>query len=379
MRRVLIAHQSTIPHYRIPFYNALEGLRPSTWRFDVVFDPYELEAKRFFQEKIDPQAFQFPILPVRTISTRIGRKRISYQTFWLRAAQYDLVIVENAVNNLAYPLCHLHRIGGTRIAYWGHGKDRSITAASWPKRLIERSKLLQVRNSDGFFAYTAGVKAYLVDRGVPANKIHVVQNTIDIEEQRRAFEEWQPKREAIRRRLGLDGKKVLLFVGRFIEQRRIEVLLEAFSILHSRDSAYHLLLVGSGAEAYLDDDLPGITQCGPIVELSALARRYVASDLYVIPGWVGLGPLQALCYDLPVITIDAPQHAPEIEYLSAANSIILDRGATAKEYAAAIDSLLADPSRLTSLRSGIWRSIEHLTIDNMARNFVAGVNSILGL
>ena len=28
VKKVLIAHQSTIPHYRVPFYEAVERLRP---------------------------------------------------------------------------------------------------------------------------------------------------------------------------------------------------------------------------------------------------------------------------------------------------------------------------------------------------------------
>ena len=42
MKQVLIAHQSTIPHYRVPFYNSLNTLKPDEWRFEVVFDPDEV-------------------------------------------------------------------------------------------------------------------------------------------------------------------------------------------------------------------------------------------------------------------------------------------------------------------------------------------------
>ena len=50
MHKVLIAHQSTIPHYRVPFYNSLENQKPDNWQFDVVFDISELEKPRFFKE-----------------------------------------------------------------------------------------------------------------------------------------------------------------------------------------------------------------------------------------------------------------------------------------------------------------------------------------
>jgi L-malate glycosyltransferase len=379
MKTVLIAHQSAVPHYRIPFYNTLERLRPSSWRFDVVFDPSESESRKFFQEQLVDRDFRFPVLEVKTLSLRIPSKTISYQTFWRKASRYDLVIVENAVNNLTYPLCHLHQLRGTRIAYWGHGKDRSITKLSVPKAISETLKIFLARRADGFFAYTAGVELYLARQGLSPERIFVVNNTTDINEQRRAFGEGRPNRMAVRQELGLEEKKVLLFVGRFTQNKRIGFLLKSFSILHELDASFHLLLVGSGGEPYLTGNLTNVTYFGPIVELDRLAPLYVASDVFACPGSVGLGPLQALCYDLPVITIDSATHGPEIQYLTPKNSVVLATSTTPVEYAQAIVNLFRDSARLDTLRANIWSSIEHLTIEQMAQNFVQGVNTILGL
>ena len=315
MNQVLIAHQSTIPHYRVPFYNMLERLRPGTLRFDVVFDPSEVKSRRFFQEPLDIRAFHFPTIEVDTYSLTVSNKSLCYQTFWRRAAAYDLVVVENAVNNLTYPLCHCHKLHGTKIAYWGHGKDCSVTDLSLPKLLMERLKLLLVRMADGFFAYTPGVKAYLERQRVSPHKIFVVNNTIDINEQRRAFDRRRLSRTAIRQQLGIQGRNVLLFVGRFTSNKRIDFLLESFAELCKIDSGYHLLLVGSGGETclarYASASVSGhISYLGTVVDLEELAPIYVASDVLAFPGSVGLGPLQALCYDLPVITIDSPTHMP---------------------------------------------------------------------
>src|SRR5688572_15115042 len=132
MKKILIAHQSTIPHYRVPFYNALERLRPDTWRFDVVFDPKELSSPRFFNNPLDIKQFQFPILTTNTLTVRICRIMMSYQTFWRKAAEYDLIIVGRALNNLAYPLCQLHQMRGRKVAYWGHDRDRkALSPARW--------------------------------------------------------------------------------------------------------------------------------------------------------------------------------------------------------------------------------------------------------
>ena len=92
-----------------------------------------------------------------------------------------------------------------------------------------------------------------------------------------------------------------------------------------------------------------------------------------------MGPLQALCYDLPIITIQSLFHKPEIEYLSPINSVILASDTTPEDYAQAIINLFGDAERLQKLKARTWHSIKHLTIDQMAQNFIQGVNELLYL
>ncbi len=376
MKKVLIAHQSTIPHYRVPFYNALERLRPQGWHFNVVFDPSELTAHRFFKEDLDVDDFQFPILETRTWMIKVSDKRFCYQSFWSKAAKYDLIIVEDAINNLTYPFCILHQLGGAKVAYWGHGKDREIENIKGYKFFTERLKIFLDRQSDGFFAYTEGVKKYLEEQHVSANKIFTLNNTIDIEQQHDVFEKWYPQRTIIRQEMGVSNKKVLLFVGRFTANKRIDFLLDSFSILQKLETGFHLLLVGDDRVVGVNG-LSNVSVLGTIVDIDKLGRIYTASDVFVFPGAVGLAPLQALCYDLPVVTIESNLHKPEYEYLSTQNSIILEAASTPEAFAQAIIKLFDVPGRLEALRQNIWPSIDHLTIERMAQNFINGVNTIL--
>lgn len=375
MKKVLIAHQSTIPFYRVPFFNALEARRPDQWDFKVVDD---------FNEKVflpgikrDISSYQFKTLEVSTRILSISGKSVTYQKFWKQAADFDLIIVEHALNNLMYPLCQLHQVFGKKFAFWGHGRDRNASQPSIPKRLAEKFKIFQAGLANGFFAYTDGVKQYLMNHGLSENKIYVVNNTIDILEQRQNFGKWLPERESRRDAMGLSGKKVLLFVGRPRSDKRIDFLLESFAILREIDPAYHLILVGSGSEAFQSQATKGVTFFGPLVDLDQLGPIYVVSDVYVIAAAVGLGPLQALCYDLPIVTIHADNHGPEFEYLSNDNSLILPREANAQRFAQAIHHLLSDSQQLLALKSKTWSSVQHLTIENMADRFIEGINQIL--
>ena len=77
VRRVLIAHQSTIPHYRVAFYNAVERLRPPWWMFAVTYDPDPARRAKLFAEPIDEQEFGFPVLCTRTIGASVFGKQLS--------------------------------------------------------------------------------------------------------------------------------------------------------------------------------------------------------------------------------------------------------------------------------------------------------------
>lgn len=377
MKKVLIAHQSTIPHYRVPFYNALEQYKSDDWCFDVVFDPSELDNKIFFREELNPNSFKFSILPVNTIPLKIAGTKICYQTFWKKAAEYDLVVIEQALNNLTYPLCHLHQLKGIKLMYWGHGKHQKIQKPSLFRSLSEQAKLFLTNQANGFFAYTPGVKSFLIEKGFPANQIFVLNNTVDINIQRQAFEKLKTQRTEIRRSLNLTDQKVLLFVGRFGNTKRVDFLLKAFSIMQQKDNSFHLLMVGTGGENYLQDKPENVSYFGSIIDLDKIASIYVAADVFSFPGSVGLGPLQALCYNLPVVTIDSHVQSPEIEYLSPQNSLILSSDTTPEEYAKSIIELFAEPQKLACLQNSTWSTIKDLTIEQMAKNFAMGVKNIL--
>jgi len=248
--------------------------------------------------------------------------------------------------------------------------------------LRENILLTLSKRSNGIFAYTDSVKNYLSEQGISEQKIFVLNNTIDIDENRKVYTELKSQREKIRTEHNLTNKKVLLFVGRLDGNKKLDFLSESIKHLQKLDSSYRLIMVGGGDELLkksllrdLGDDT--VTFPGILTKSEQLAPFYLMSDLYVHPGNVGLGPVQALCFDLVPVVIDSQNHGPEYEYLTNQNSMILPDDTTPERYAEAIELLMNDLSRLNGLRSETWNSIKHLTIENMARNFIDGINSIL--
>jgi glycosyltransferase involved in cell wall biosynthesis len=380
VKRVLIAHQSTIPHYRVRFYQEVERLRPTWWNFTVIYDADETR-KQFFLE-LDHETFGFHVKCVHTHELKVGNRRMVFQTFPFTAWKYDLIVVGNTTHNLSYPLTYLWRFLGKPIAFWGQGRDTSVEDAIGLKSLSEKAKIWLTCRSDGFFAYTKSVHDFMKQQGLNENKIFTLYNTIDTERLRSIFEEHIQFRDAYKRREGLEDKKVLLFVGRLNKRKRLDFLIETFAILKRKDPQYHLLVIGGGDTSYIAklEETCGkeaISYKGSVSE-EDINYYYIISDLYIFPGAVGLGPIQALCFDLTPVVIDSPIHNPEYDYLNASNSVICNRTVSPAEYADAIDTHLQDTEQWHRVRSQAWPSIRHLTVENMAKNFVHGINTILG-
>ncbi len=145
----------------------------------------------------------------------------------------------------------------------------------------------------------------LVEGGLPASKIAVVPNGVDVDL-------FAPEGEAHLE--GFEGKLVLGFVGSLKPWHGIEVLCEAFRRL-AADPRYHLLVVGKGplgkAVQALADELPGrVTQAG------AVAHHHVPTYLRAMD--IALAPYPPLerFYYSPLKVL---------EYMAAARAIVAAR------------------------------------------------------
>ncbi len=305
------------------------------------------------------------------------------QDYGCHLGAYDLVIVGDHLGHLASLLTHVRRaLGGPRIAVWGKGRDPNRLPRWSQERARERIKSALSIRADGYLAYSEGVRASLIARGYPEDRVYTVANTIDLAEHRRRHQDWSEQRERLRTKRGLAGQSVLLFAGRLTRTRRWDYLVEAVSELVVRGSNAHLVVVGAGDRGYVDQARAvlgeeRVTYQGEIDD-DELASWMVLSDLFVFPGPVGFGALQALCYGLTPAVVDHGDQNPEFGYLDESNALVCRRGASPAEYAGAIDELLKDPGRRQRLRRDAWPSIRHLRIESTAAAFVGAVEDLLG-
>jgi len=102
-----------------------------------------------------------------------------------------------------------------------------------------------VARADAVIVICEGLRQDLITRGVPAGKIAVSPNGVDLD----LFGDPPPPDAALRTRLGLDGAEVIGFIGSFYDYEGLDDLIAAMPMLVAQRPDAHLLLVGGGPRA----------------------------------------------------------------------------------------------------------------------------------
>ena len=154
---------------------------------------------------------------------------------------------------------------------------------------------------DYHLAYHSNARDFAMSHGARANQITVMHNTINEENVLTL-----PKSEALAlvraEHPEIGYRKIILFVGAVLAEKRIETILQALDSMNRKDVA--LVLVGDG------EHLPVIRQLcagrddvvltGSIVE--GVGPYFDAAEMYVLPGTGGLGINEAMAHSLPIVS-----------------------------------------------------------------------------
>ena len=323
MRKVSIV-QREIPHYRIRFFEELYA-QGKLLGLEI----------QVYTEAPPAQVASSPAFPYRVHTVRhFGKNKSS--PYWMYGLEQaiagsDVVVAPQELQCLTVPYLWAKR---RRICkswiWWGHGYNfQASVRPSTATKLKEAIKRFMTRRADGLITYTAGGTDYWRKQGLREDRVIPYYNTIDVEGLRKAGAEISEEQlMKLRHKLGLEGKRVLLFSGRLYTEKKVDFLLRAFAILKKTYPSVGLLIIGGGEERTNLErlatqlDLRDAHFLGEIVDPKETAAYFSLADLLVIPGLVGLAIVHGFAYGLPLITTKHGFHSPEIEYMSDKNGVI---------------------------------------------------------
>ena len=192
---------------------------------------------------------------------------------------------------------------GRPVVGWGLG-TLGPTGGWWSKSPVAQLRTRFYKSFDAMIAYSAKGAADYVDAGIAPESVFVAPNSVSSAVADAALlrypsgapeiQNWRTEHEL--------SRPTVVFVGRMIPQKRLDVLIQACANL---GDMCDLVMVGDGTErasleARAADVFPRAKFLGHLSG-DPLSLALLGSDLFVQPGSGGLAAYEAMAYGKPLI------------------------------------------------------------------------------
>lgn len=111
-------------------------------------------------------------------------------------------------------------------------------------KLTRALETYALKRADAVTTICEGLRKDIVARGIPADKVTVIPNAVDIDK----FALGGSADQALKDKLGLSGSRLIGFIGSFYAYEGLDVLLRAVPKLSARMPDLRVLLVGGGPQ-----------------------------------------------------------------------------------------------------------------------------------
>lgn len=267
-------------------------------------------------------------------------------------------------------------------AFWedaavDHGTTREGSLRYRLTRKLETWVLQRVAHA---FTICEGLRQDILARGIPAEKVTVIPNAVDIEN----FQLSGAPDPALKTRLSLDGTTVIGFIGSFYAYEGLDLLLEAFPAMLARRPDLRILLVGGGPqEANLKAQAERLGIADKVVFTGRVphqdvSRYYDLIDLLVYPRHsmrltelvTPLKPLEAMAQGRIFVASDVGGHR---ELIRDGETGRLFKAGDAGALAAAVEDMLSRREQWPAYRAAGRRFVEQ---ERNWRNSVANYQPV---
>lgn len=342
MKKILII-QNKILHYRKALYNELSN----TYNITVLHSgDKSLTKEDRYKEVISGK-------------TKFLSFEIQHRLFSEARKDYDVVIAMFDLHWLKSFLIPTILDKNTEFIWWGQWLTE--------KKIADYLKIYFSNKNKKNIIYTESEKKRLIRNGVKEENLFVANNTFDVGERCKCFQE-------------LD-KNTILFVGSLDKRKQLDVLLKAFSeIIEVIPKSINLVIIGDGEEKENLIELIGnldlkkrVSMKGKITSNVDLIEYYKKALVNVSFGQAGLSVLQSFGYGVPFITkINAISGGEKTNIINGYNGFLCDDSIESlkdKIMLLALDLVLAKEMGENSYK---YYS-DKCTIKNMAQGFISAI------
>jgi glycosyltransferase involved in cell wall biosynthesis len=210
----------------------------------------------------------------------------------------------------------LARLSGKKVYFWTHGWTHPDP---WVRNAV-RCSFYRLAH-DGLLLYGVRARKIGIEKGFDPKRLYVIYNSLDYEKSKGIRQCVTPSELDHVRRENFEcpNLPMLICTSRLVQERRLDLLLDALAMLKDRGYGVNALIVGGGPqkkalEQKAQDMALSAKFLGECYDENTLARLFMASKVTVVPSYLGLTAIHSLSYGTPVITNDkAELHGPEWE------------------------------------------------------------------
>jgi glycosyltransferase involved in cell wall biosynthesis len=340
MTRVLLLHGGKIPHYRIPIYSCLSAYLARNG-FELVVASGGIQAD-------NPHSIQFNYIE-RPLSIGSIAKLI-----WTEKIEVIILFVDMRHLYLFPTYLIAKGLLRRKMVWWGQGRDLADQDAKIKNLAYTTEHAL----CDSIILYAEHLKKYVSQRF--HEKLFVANNTLCID---------YP---------GLPADKKQAVLGKYgiTTSKRLDHLAEAFAYLSRPDLG--LIIAGPDTEGVLKDiQGANVYKLGPVYGNEKF-DLLSASDVYCLPGAVGLSIVDAFYCGLPIVTEDGDESAEMMYLRNGINGFIVQRG-NIPELARKLLLLLDDDSLRMQFAAEARKEIkENGAIEKLCAGFKAALSYAVG-
>ncbi|MBI5316141.1 MAG: glycosyltransferase family 4 protein [Nitrospirae bacterium] len=368
--------QPLVPEYRVPFFEALAR----DGRYDIqVFASATLPGTQSLRSAHIHHSFIHLNHPCKAFfgDRALWQKGLILES---RLTAGDVLVVCGNPRFLSnYPLLWNAKRRGVATVWWGIG---TMPGQSSLNGVLRRQIM---KWADVVLLYTDRERDEFLNIGFPGKRLFAINNAIDQEPIQGAIKQWTTERlREFQWQENLLDKRVFLFCGRVTPKARVDLAIQALSLLLRENTKTLLIIIGDGEERFHLQELArqlGVTESirwlGTLYDQSVIAPWFLTAKAFVYPGYIGLSNMHAMGYGLPVITHrNMSNQSPEVAALhEGMNGLLFEEG-NAEHLARMMHRLgSCEEVRLSMSRQASQTVAVEFTLHEMVRRFLSALEA----
>lgn len=231
----------------------------------------------------------------------------------LISEKYDAVVFKGGTRFIGPFYACIARLLGMNTVLW---EENSIATTDTLLKKVFKALYVNKLLFSNFIVYGTPVKELILKFNPNSeDKIHFAYSPIDNDKYRNSYLRLKNKKNLIKKSLGIGlDEKVVLYIGRFVSEKNLPSLIDAFAIMaKASDEKIKGLIVGGGMlKDQLQDqinrlNLNDMVSLINFQEFNKIAMFYAIADVFVLPSereaW-GLVINEAMNFKLPIVVSD---------------------------------------------------------------------------